>query len=347
MVPTETRITSDLSIDAAKFDPAAVTEQTVNVKAMLERMYDSGPKWYEVGAANYRKMRDEGKTPLPPPIYLPTARDVAIPSRDAGRDIPVRICEPHNGRPSRGILLHCHGGGFVLLSHQQSDSALDRYANECQLTAMSVGYRLAPENPYPAGVNDCIDVAQYLIDYGEERFGQKLRFMTGDSAGACLAAAAAFSLMRSRPAYQLAGFLFHFGQFDVTLGLPQVSSYHKPLMINAKELQHFADAYTPEMSAQNRKDPSISPLYEDMQSLAAAAPTKKLPPALFHVGTDDPFVDENILMSAKWQITGSEAVLKFYPGSPHGFTLLGGKAAADCAATNVQFVKEKLDAIRG
>jgi acetyl esterase/lipase len=224
----------------------------------------------------------------------------------------------------------------------RSDSALEKYANACQLTAMSVGYRLAPEHPYPAATDDCIDVAQYLVDHGEERFGQRLRFLTGDSAGSCLAAVTLFALMRSRPSHQLTGFLSHFGQFDVTLGLPQVSSYRKPLMINGEELRHFADAYTPGMSVEGRKHPGISPLYEDMQSLAAASRTAGLPPAVFHIGTDDPLLDDNILMSAKWQITGSEGVLKIYPGAPHGFTLLGGKAAADCAAVDVQFVNRKL-----
>jgi acetyl esterase/lipase len=210
---------------------------------------------------------------------------------------------------------------------------------------MSVGYRLAPEHPYPAATNDCIDVAQYLVDQGEARFGQRLRFLTGDSAGSCLAAVTVFALMRSRPSHQLAGLLSHFGQFDVTLGLPYVSSYHKPLMVNAKELRHFANAYTPDVSVEGRKDPKISPLYEEMQSLAAASPTARLPPAVFHIGTDDPLLDDNILMSAKWQITGSEGILKIYPGEPHGFTALGGKAAADCVAVDVQFVNEKLAAL--
>jgi acetyl esterase/lipase len=224
---------------------------------------------------------------------------------------------------------------------------LERYANACQLTAISVGYRLAPEHPYPAAINDCIDVAQYLVDHGEEKFGQQLRFLTGDSAGSCLATVTVFALMRSRPSHQLAGFLSHFGQFDVTLGLPCVSSYHRPLMINAVELWHFAEAYTPGMSVEERKNPAISPLYEDMQSLAAASPTARLPPAVFHIGTDDPLLDDNILMSTKWQITGSEGILKIYPGAPHGFTVLGGKAATDCADVDVQFVNQKLNALEG
>jgi acetyl esterase/lipase len=119
MASRETPITSDLRIDADKFNPAAISEETIKSKAVLEHVTTTGAKWHTVGAARYRKMRDEGKTPLPLPVYLPAARDIEIPSRDEGRGIPVRIYEPENGLPSRGILLHCHGGGFVLLSHKQ------------------------------------------------------------------------------------------------------------------------------------------------------------------------------------------------------------------------------------
>jgi acetyl esterase/lipase len=119
MTSHKTTITSDLKVNAAKFDPTAVSEETVKVKAVLENITNTGAKWHTVGPAEYRKMRDEGKTALPPPVYLPAARDIEIPSRDQGRVIPVRIYEPENGLPSKGIILHCHGGGFVLLSHNQ------------------------------------------------------------------------------------------------------------------------------------------------------------------------------------------------------------------------------------
>jgi acetyl esterase/lipase len=115
----DTTITSDLSINASMFEMAAISEETIKIKAMLQKITTTDAKWHAVGAASYRKMGDEGKTTLPPPTYLPAARDIEIPSRDLGREIPVRIYEPENGLPSKGILLHCHGGGFVLLSHKQ------------------------------------------------------------------------------------------------------------------------------------------------------------------------------------------------------------------------------------
>jgi acetyl esterase/lipase len=119
MASRQTTITNDLRIDSAKFEAIAVSEETVKAKTVLEHITTTGAKWYTVGAETYRKMRDEGKTALPPPVYLPAAQDIEIPSRNEGRNIPVRIYEPENGLPSRGIIMHCHGGGFVLSTHKQ------------------------------------------------------------------------------------------------------------------------------------------------------------------------------------------------------------------------------------
>lgn len=101
-----------------------------------------------------------------------------------------------------------------------SDSTLREYANKCQLTAISVGYRLAPENPYPAAVHDAIDAAEYMVDHAVEEYGAPLRFLGGESAGACLATLSALQLIRSRPSYKLSGIVLPYGLFDLTLGLP-------------------------------------------------------------------------------------------------------------------------------
>lgn len=226
-----------------------------------------------------------------------------------------------------------------------SDNTLKMYANACQLTAISVGYRLAPEEPYPAAMHDSFDAAEYLVDHAERDYGAKLLFVGGESAGGCLTALTAFHLMRTRPAHTLAGVIFPYGEFDLTLGLPRVSSFTRPLVINVAALQRFNDAYVPGMSLTERRCASVSPLYEDLQALASSSPEKSLPPALFLCGTEDPLLDDTLLMSMKWMIAGGEAVVKIYPGAPHGFTAFPGvKVAEDAAAVTIQFVQEKLAA---
>ncbi|GES60229.1 alpha/beta hydrolase fold-3 [Aspergillus terreus] len=336
-------ITSDITIDVPKFRPENVTEQTKKAAALLESITTGGPRWWEVGIEKYREMRELGQTPLPKPVYLPEALDGTVPSRDANREIPIRIYKPDNGQPSKGIFLHFHGGGFVLATHKHSDSMLREYANKCQLTAISVGYRLAPEHPYPAAVHDAIDATEYLVDHAAEVYGGPLRFLGGESAGACLAMLSAQQLMRSRPGHRLSGLVLPYGFFDLGLGLPTVAHSTKPLMINLAILERFNGAYVPNLSAAERRSPRVSPLYEDLQALVAGTPAGSLPPALFLCGTEDPLLDDTILMSSKWSIAGGEAIVKIYPGATHGFTAFPGLPVADEAnAVTLEFMQERL-----
>jgi acetyl esterase/lipase len=220
---------------------------------------------------------------------------------------------------------------------------LREYANKCQLTAISVGYRLAPEHPYPAAVYDAIDAAEYLVDHAAEVYGASLRFLGGESAGGCLAVLSALQLMRSRPAYKLSGLVLPYGLFDLSLGLPTVAHSTKPLMINLAILERFNGAYVPNMSTAERRSPCVSPLYENLPALVAGTPGGSLPPALFLCGTEDPLLDDSILMSSKWSITGGEAIVKIYPGATHGFTAFPGLPVADEAnAVTLKFMQEKL-----
>lgn len=107
-------LSSDILINVDKFNPASVSYEAANFNGILKKISSKGPRWWEVGAATYRQMWEKGETTLPKPTLLPEAKNSSVPSRDEGRDIPIRIYTPDNGQPSRGILLHFHGGGFVL-----------------------------------------------------------------------------------------------------------------------------------------------------------------------------------------------------------------------------------------
>lgn len=112
-------VISDITIETSKFHPENVTEATKQAAALLESITSNGPRWWEVGITKYREMRELGQTPLPVPVYLPGAIDSSVPSREAGREIPIRVYKPDNGQPSKGVFLHFHGGGFVLATHKE------------------------------------------------------------------------------------------------------------------------------------------------------------------------------------------------------------------------------------
>lgn len=108
---------SDLQLDTSKLGPDAITKETAEFNQKLIKMMDGEPKWYEVGADKYRKMRWNGQTPLPKPVLLDSARKGSLPSRDKGRDIPTRVFSPHSGGV-KGVMMHIHGGGWVLQTEE-------------------------------------------------------------------------------------------------------------------------------------------------------------------------------------------------------------------------------------
>lgn len=110
-------LTSDISINVNKFAPSSVSEQTKKVNERLASVTNSGPSWTAEGATEFRRKRDAGETSLPVPKMLPDAKEGLVPSRDAGRDIPIRIY--NEGKPVKGLIMHIHGGGFVLTNHKQ------------------------------------------------------------------------------------------------------------------------------------------------------------------------------------------------------------------------------------
>ncbi|KAL4800158.1 Alpha/Beta hydrolase protein [Aspergillus venezuelensis] len=336
-------ISSDLTIDTSKFRPENVTEVTKQANATIKALTAPGPAWYEVGAVEYRKMHAEGNAALPQPIYLPGATDATLPSRDSARAIPVRVYQPDNGRPSRGVFMHIHGGGFVLGNEKYWDGTLQMLANGAQLTAISVGYRHAPEDPYPAPLHDCIDAAEHLVDH-PSLYGT-LRFLGGESAGSHLSVVVALHMLHSRPSFALSGVLAFYGIYDWGIGLPSATKSAESLILNRLALEHFGHAYLPGKTSKDRQDPYMSPLFADLRSLAQGS-AKGLPPVLFSVGTDDCLLDDTILMSAKWSIAGGESIVKFYPGGPHGFTVIPNLPIAEEAkAVGVAFLNERLDQI--
>jgi acetyl esterase/lipase len=125
-------------------------------------------------------MRWNGETAIPKPTVLPQGINITLPSRESGRSIPCRVFYPSDDKEVRGVFMHIHGGGWVLTDEKSSDLLLAFYADAGDLLVISVGYRLAPENPFPRGPEDCFDVADYLIENSEKEHGAPLRFIGGE-----------------------------------------------------------------------------------------------------------------------------------------------------------------------
>ncbi len=132
-------------------EPTTLLAETRASNAELERALATMPSVHTVPPELTRRARREGSGIFPAPVFLPQARTEVIDG--PGGPLPLRIIAPE--RESTGTFLHIHGGGWTLGENDMQDPRLEWLARETGLTVVSIGYRLAPENPYPAGPDDC------------------------------------------------------------------------------------------------------------------------------------------------------------------------------------------------
>ncbi len=146
------------------------------------------------------------------------------------------------------------------------------------MAVVSVDYRLAPEHPYPAALGDSVDAAQWLSSTAPAEFGTTRLLIGGESSGATLAV---MTLLRLRGAVAFAAANLAFGSHDMGLTTPSQRRAIGTPVIDRRYLEVTRPLIFPGLSAEQRRDPAISPLYADLPGL---------PPALFTVGTLDPFL---------------------------------------------------------
>lgn len=313
-------------------DPEVLLAETRAFNVELERRLATIPPVNEVPPEESRRARREGRGIFPPPVYVPEARMVEI-DGPAG-PIPLRIIAPEG--PPAGTFLHLHGGGWTLGDSDAQDLRLQRLARDTGLTVVSVNYRLAPENPYPAGPVDCESAALWLLtDDGKAAVGAGApRAIGGDSAGGHLTVA---TLLRLRDRHGITGAfqaaVLQYGCFDLSMTPSQRLWGERNLVLSTPIIVWFADQFLPGHELERRRDPDISPLYADL---------REMPPAIFTIGTEDPLLDDSLFMEARWRMAGHPTELHVWPEAPHGFVSLPMTVADAALGVEHDFLRRTL-----
>ena len=215
-----------------------------------------------------------------------------------GRTAPVRIHVPAGNAPS-GVILEIHTGGFFMGSAAGSDLRNRRLVETLGVAVVSVDYRLAPENPWPAAPDDCETAALWLAEHAQARFGTTNLAVTGFSAGATLTMAILLRL-RDRGLKVFSGGVLQCGTYDLSAQTPAGR-------LIADE--YFLDAYAGD--APDRTHPDLSPAFADLGDL---------PPVMLVIGTEDILLEDNLVMATRLAAAGVEVDLRVYPASPHAFS---------------------------
>ncbi len=304
-------------LDPAVFRAEEISEETRQFNEQVVQLLTPVPNWWEVGAQATRDARARGEGPFPLAPKSARARTITIEGKGGGK-IPLRIVAPQN---PKGVYLHIHGGGMVLGAADMQDPILERVNEKASLACVSVEYRLAPENPYPAPPDDCESAALWLAKNAQAEFGSEVLAIGGESAGATLSAV---TLLRMRDRHGFTGFRaanLVYGAYDVSMTPSQKQFGNERLVLRTLDIEKFMGAYLPGVT--DLRHPDISPLYADL---------KGLPPALFTVGTRDALLDDSLFMYARYIAAGNRAELAIYPGGAHGFNLFPIGIAAQANA---------------
>ena len=299
-------------IDHALFDPATIDPETLRLNAEIVAAFAAQPDPWSLSIAEVRARRAAGTKAAP--SMQKSARAEWLTIAGPGGPLKLRLIRPKPGAKVRGAYLHIHRGGWVWGSADEQDPWLERIADACGFVALSVEYRLAPENPYPAALLDCEAAALWLAGPGKSELGVHALTIGGESVGAQLAV---MVLLRLRDLHGLAkafrGANLNAGFFDLGL-TPSVRNWgDERLVMNSRDLSAFADGYV--RAGIDRRRADVSPIYAEL---------KGLPPALFTVGTRDPLIDDTLYMSARWAAAGNGGHTAIYPGGCHVFVRYPG-----------------------
>lgn len=228
-----------------------------------------------------------------------------------GAGVGVRLFRPAGLPEPAPALLWIHGGGYVMGTAQQDDALCRRFSRKLGITVASVEYRLAPEHPYPASLEDCYAALTWLT--GLPAVDPNRVAIGGASAGGGLVAALAL-LARDRgdvaPAFQLLVYPMLDDRSSSAFGVPANPNYR---MWSPRGNQFGWAAYLGD------SDPQVAvPARQDDLS--------GLPPAWIGVGTHDLFHDEDLAYAERLKAAGVPCEVEVVPGAFHGFDLVVSKA---------------------
>jgi len=234
--------------------------------------------------------------------------DHHVPGPD-GNEVRVRVHNTKNSQELKPALYWTHGGGYVLGSPEQDDDRFDRWCPRFGLVGAVVQYRLAPEHPYPSGLEDSYAGLKWLKEHGESVGVDVNRIgIGGPSAGGGMAAALAL-LVRDRGEFEIDYQLLIYPMIDDTRATT-TAGWQVPIW--DPESNYFGwSSYLGELFGTDTVPSHAAPARE--------ADLSNLPPAFVMTGSLDGFADEDIEYAKRLNHAGVPVELHVYPGAPHGF----------------------------
>ncbi|MBV8788210.1 MAG: alpha/beta hydrolase [Mycobacterium sp.] len=276
-----------------------------------------------------------------PPEMLP---DLRVENRTVGHGdvtgIGVRIYWPTDIDGPLPVVVFYHGGGFCLGDLDTHDPVARAHAVGARAIVVSVQYRLAPEHPFPAGVNDCWAALQWAAEHATELGGDPSRLaVAGDSAGGNLAAVTAL-LARDNGGPALRFQLLWYPTVTADLSLPSHQENATAPILDREVIDAFLSWYLPDIDI---TDPTALPT---TLAPANAEDLSGLPPAYIGTAEHDPLRDDGACYAKLLSAAGVQAELSNEPTLVHGYVSFASviPAAAEAADRGLAALQKALHA---
>ena len=211
------------------------------------------------------------------------------------------------GVASDRVLLYLHGGAYMMGSARTHRDLAARFSQAAGIRVLVPNYRLAPENPYPAALEDATAVYGWLLDQG---FKPEHIAIAGDSSGGNLAVVTLLALREAGVPLPAAAILLS-PWTDMTLSGESVLTRAEvdPMIKLGKASEQFAYY----VGNHDPTNPLISPIFANLHGL---------PPLLIHVGNDEVLLDDSVRLADRAGAAGTEVKLKVWEGMWHVFQSL-------------------------
>jgi acetyl esterase len=223
--------------------------------------------------------------------------------------IPIRIYRPKGKDVQQSpAIIYIHGGWFIAGGYETHDAVVRKLANKAGSVVIFIDYRLAPEHPFPAGLNDCIDGVKWVFENAEslgidpDKIG-----IIGDSAGGALSTAVSTQLGKHLKFQALI-----YPAVDNQLNSKTWETYENGPVLNKQGGVEAWAGYLPEEEKDNPL--AIPVLIKDF---------KETPPTLIILAEHDPLLDDGKQLSANMENAGVKLKTSFYKDMVHGFMHMG------------------------
>lgn len=254
-------------------------------------------------------------------------RELSYPAADG---MP-RVARHYPGQ-GRGTLLYMHGGGWAGGSIALNHRACRALSAQSGWDVVSVSYRLAPEHPFPAGLDDCRAALRWLAEAGPGLGLNTARIACG---GASAGGNLALSLALGPREVPLAAAVLFYPVTGADFDTPSYRTYAEGFGLSRERMQHYFDLYDP--GGRRGRDPDLTPLSATVDQIRSAG----MPPCAIISAEYDVLADDSRQMAAHLQAASDDTTLHIEPGVTHGFINRGRliPAAEACLTRAAQFLK--------